>query len=77
MSVKRFTNGTVKKGWDKCGNLLNGFCLKDIDSARVWDCVKGFPKFNKEQQSSMYVKCNLPKGKVITVCKDFYEEVSK
>ena len=53
----------MKKGWDRCDNNLNGICCKDLDAARTWVCVKGFPKLHGK-----YIPCNLKKGTSIDVC---------
>jgi hypothetical protein len=58
-----------KRGWDKCGWILDGICCKDLDAARTWICEKGFPRLH-----GTYTPCTLPKGTKIEVCERFYEE---
>ena len=57
------------RGWDRCENNIDGICCKDIETARTWICVKGFPRLKGK-----YVKCKLPKGTMFDVCEYFKEE---
>lgn len=48
-----------------CINYLDGFCIKDIDSARVWDCtckqkIKRIKECHKQRADFLY-KCKYPR----------------
>ncbi len=59
----------MKKGWERCDNLLGTICCKDLDAGRTWICVKGFPRIYGK-----YIKCVGKKGTEIEVCRDFIGE---
>ena len=42
----------------ECNNYLDGFCIKDIDAGRVWDCTCKDRKIRIKQKE---LKCPYPK----------------